>query len=793
MCWWHHGHASINRILLSVALLIMLLADLPAPTAQAAALPCRSITWNQLNNRPAVARGCTLPAEAAALPAQEAATAFLRANAAAFGLPADLNTLTLLSLRHSLGSSHLIYQQTLAGRPVYDALLALHLNQSGEVAVIHSRLLPEVKLAVAEPVITPVQAVQSARQAIGFAAPRSGSPAPELVVLPLDERQARLAWRVMIASAQPAGDWEVLLDAASGTVIKRYNRLVFAKGDVYGATGIANADGSLPVQTVTLSGLDDSGWLRGDYVDVTTPQGYRPATAFSASGDFQYDSADPRFGEVMVYYYIDAMQRYMQALGYSNRNSPANGVGDRVTRASAHWFAQDQSFYSVSDGALHFGDGGVPDSLDPDVVVHEYIHVLLHDLAPVWGGGDMEALGEGYGDYFTASFFADSAADPACIGEIDSRSTGSRCLRRVDRSSQYPVALTGDPHQDGMLWSRVLWDVRASLGAPVADRLAWQSAFYLPPAASWHEAAAALLDADAALYRGAHRSALTLALQGRGLLPLAAPLITSPAGGEILRPGGLWAIAWQPRSELPVIPQLQWSLDAAATGSRRLGFSNPLPSDFNGYGAAGWQVQDDALRAGSISHNQHSVITLPVELVTTGQISFRYRVDSEQGYDFLEFLLDDVPLLRVSGASGWQTLSTTLPAGSYTLQWSYRKDSTVSSGQDSAWIDDLVLQNISLAEWQPGELELSRSGRPVWLWHVPDEPAANVTVRVRAQFGTAAGPWAMVKRPLLVDQPTAARVQGFTALAASASWPRWLLAGVVVGLLLSGALRRRRH
>ncbi len=129
---------------------------------------------------------------------------------------------------------------------------------------------------------------------------------------------------------------------------------------------------------------------------MTQPAGYRPATAFCASGDFLYEPDDPRFKEVMVYYHIDATQRYLQSLGYSDRNDPPNGIRDRVTYASPHWFAQDQSFYSVSDDALHFGDGGWADALDPDIIVHEYGHALLHDLAPAWGGGEMEAIGEGF-------------------------------------------------------------------------------------------------------------------------------------------------------------------------------------------------------------------------------------------------------------------------------------------------------------------------------------------------------------------------------------------------------------
>ena len=75
--------------------------------------------------------------------------------------------------------------------------------------------------------------------------------------------------------------------------------------------------------------------------------------------------------------------------------------------------------------------------------------------------------------------------------------TAAYCLRRVDRDRQNPIDITGDPHTDGEIWSRVLWDLRQTLGASTADTLALESNFYLPPAATLEDAGKALLDADA--------------------------------------------------------------------------------------------------------------------------------------------------------------------------------------------------------------------------------------------------------------------------------------------------------
>jgi subtilisin-like proprotein convertase family protein len=53
---------------------------------------------------------------------------------------------------------------------------------------------------------------------------------------------------------------------------------------------------------------------------------------------------------------------------------------------------------------MAFGHGCVDDSEDADVVLHEYGHAINHDINPSWGGGDMGAIGEGWGDYWGASY-----------------------------------------------------------------------------------------------------------------------------------------------------------------------------------------------------------------------------------------------------------------------------------------------------------------------------------------------------------------------------------------------------
>ena len=96
----------------------------------------------------------------------------------------------------------------------------------------------------------------------------------------------------------------------------------------------------------------------------------------------------------------------------------------------------------------------------------------------------------------------------------------------------------------------------------------------------------------------------------------------------------------------------------------------------------------DAAQSGKITHNQNS--WLQTQVTGPGTISFWWRVSSENGWDWLEFYVNGVRQNRISGNVGWQQKTYELGSGTHTLQWRYVKDSGVSSGSDSGWVDQVV-------------------------------------------------------------------------------------------------------
>ena len=96
------------------------------------------------------------------------------------------------------------------------------------------------------------------------------------------------------------------------------------------------------------------------------------------------------------------------------------------------------------------------------------------------------------------------------------------------------------------------------------------------------------------------------------------------------------------------------------------------------------------VKSGSIGNNQSSVLKITLDVQNEGEISFYRKVSSEDGFDALYFTIDTELQGDWSGEVPWGKVSFVLPAGLHELYWSYNKDGSVSSGNDCAWIDNIV-------------------------------------------------------------------------------------------------------
>src|SRR5438046_4163411 len=91
-----------------------------------------------------------------------------------------------------------------------------------------------------------------------------------------------------------------------------------------------DADSAVPgaaYHLVTLTNLDGSGFLHGDYATVVSETGN---PAYSPTNTFRYTRHQDEFEQVMAYYWITQAQTYIHSLGFGERRRPIDNQPQKV-------------------------------------------------------------------------------------------------------------------------------------------------------------------------------------------------------------------------------------------------------------------------------------------------------------------------------------------------------------------------------------------------------------------------------------------------------------------------------
>jgi hypothetical protein len=138
----------------------------------------------------------------------------------------------------------------------------------------------------------------------------------------------------------------------------------------------------------------------------------------------------------------------------------------------------------------------------------------------------------------------------------------------------------------------------------------------------------------------------------------------------------------------------------------------PAGFDFYSSGNANWFITDDsahnglyAARSGDIDDREITTLHLDIELEEAGSINFWLKVSSEADWDFLYFYIDDDLQDEWSGSIDWTEQSYNLSEGEHQLKWEYDKDTSVSSGSDCAWLDDILITGLPEVETVFGDID----------------------------------------------------------------------------------------
>jgi hypothetical protein len=501
------------------------------------------------------------------------ARSHLHGRAAELGLRPDLSDLRAEDVRSGLAGEYVRFQQTVDGVPVEGAQVVVALpSDPRREPVVVSRY---------ESGWTPARgsAGTSGPEALRLAMDEIGGRSEDLRAEPTVEavylskgRDRTLGWRVVLPLREPLGTWLVRMRAENGEVLSTTDLLRYDSGQVFDPNPARDSGGTIPPPTdcdspenesllageyvsrelMGIAGGQDK--LKGEFVDLTAPGiagGYKAAgQAEEPSRSYLYPCTDDRFEEVMVYHHVDAAQRKIQSLGFSEES----GILDRAIAAHAHYFSDCNAFFDPVTEGIHFGDAdtcgvNADSGEDGDVIVHEYGHAIQHDQIPGFGFGSAAeaeeawSMGEGFGDFLTAAILGD-----ACLAEWFS--FGGSCLRDMENSNHYPEDYDAcrpipprpaEPHCGGLIWGGALWDLVQALGGDQRARdltlaLVLESHFLMDPLSTFEEGAAAIRQADALLFGGAHVGAIDAVFQARGIGTLNGAADFSYAYLRILHP-----------------------------------------------------------------------------------------------------------------------------------------------------------------------------------------------------------------------------------------------------------------
>lgn len=431
-----------------------------------------------------------LPANASAARVEGAARGFLATLGALSGVGNDtLRTHTLTKV----GDTWFVRfdRVTTGGTPIAGAYAELRITH-GRVVLIRLETHPgaEASLAATHAQLSATQAARKAEGALGKFLPNASFrlQASRAVIAPVATGATwsyRPAFEIESESlaARRPGHWRSTVDAVTGDVLARESLDRWAvAGTITGMTEPRLPGDALTAEPMsflrpnvggTVVTADSSGaWsssaaapasvtaqLSGAYTRVANQAGANASATFSAANatgdDFSFDSTNATTVEIDAYRHIDEARRWALTVAPTlpwlqqqltvnvNLNDTCNSYWDGDT---VNLFKEDSTCNNTARIA--------------DVVYHEFGHGF-HQNNLVSGVID-GAMGEGSGDYISVTITGDHLVGPYFF-----KSGGE--VRDVEPDRVYPQDMTGEPHDDGLIWVGAMWDLRkamiAKLGA----------------------------------------------------------------------------------------------------------------------------------------------------------------------------------------------------------------------------------------------------------------------------------------------------------------------------------------
>jgi len=229
--------------------------------------------------------------------------------------------------------------------------------------------------------------------------------------------------------------------------------------------------------------------------------------------DMPLDRSHPGFETANAAYHLENYAYYLRIMGYTDLLQPL--------QVDPHGMnGQDQSAFNgyAKPPSLEFGEGGVDDAEDGQVIIHEYCHSLVHAVSPfTYNGSDRKSIEEGSADYLAMSYtyyLTGEREDNVFSWDGHNEFWDGFVL---DASKNYSTK-TDMPSEDREIWSACLSCIWTAIGNKATDELVFESMYYLKPEITMPEMAHNYLVIDTLLNNAENVSSINNCFYRRGII-----------------------------------------------------------------------------------------------------------------------------------------------------------------------------------------------------------------------------------------------------------------------------------
>ena len=465
---------------------------------------------------------------------------FLLAHESLLGISAtSINALEDYFVRESQAGTTVRFRQTWQGIPVYKSDIAVTINPEEQVTFVTNDFSYFADISDVTPVVSEQEALQKFRSRLRI--PSLPQDTDIGLVIFEHNRQADIYYKIEANLMDPLGYWVALINARSGQVIQLEDEAIYysdhqhahehvrsakvlmppvdGMGNVFDPDPLSSAnaaytdtgfgdggdatttqlDAELQMKVLKDITFDGSSTysLVGPYAEVIDTESPFKGLFSQSSSTWNFNRSDDAFEAVNTYYHIDASMRYInETLGLNIMPTAYSGG----VRFDPHGLGGgDNSHFITSTDVLAFGEGGVDDAEDSDVIHHELGHGL-HDWVTGGNLSQVNGLSEGCGDYWCASYNRSlgdwQPSDPAYNWVFNWDGHNAFWPGRiVNYGATYPAGLVGGIHADGQIWATAMMKVWDAIGQTKSDVAFWNGLGMTGSSSSQNDAANAVYQA----------------------------------------------------------------------------------------------------------------------------------------------------------------------------------------------------------------------------------------------------------------------------------------------------------